>query len=168
MQEDFGDDTCVVYISNISYTMNEAELHYQLRLVGGSTIQQTMMLYNERGRPHGCALCWCKKTSADQISESLNGKTFHGKQECIPVGCVPSAAVAAGRGGRCLPGWGCLLGGICSMHAGIHPPWTEWLTNGCKNITFPQLCLRTVIIGLHSCKIATRHGKKNVFYGSGN
>ena len=33
------------------------------------------------------------------------------KQECIPVGCVPSAAVAA-----------CLGGGSASMHAGIHPP----------------------------------------------
>ena len=30
------------------------------------------------------------------------------KQECIPVGCVPPAAVA--------------IGGSTSVHAGIHPP----------------------------------------------
>ena len=40
------------------------------------------------------------------------------KQECIPVGCVPSAAVAAGGGGvGVYPSmhWtgGCLPGGIC-------------------------------------------------------
>ena len=29
-----------------------------------------------------------------------------------------------------------------SLHAGIHtPPWTEWLTDRCKNITFAQLRL---------------------------
>ena len=45
------------------------------------------------------------------------------RQECIPVGCVPSAAVAVslGRGGVCLGGWvsawggGCLPGGVCQM-----------------------------------------------------
>ena len=26
-----------------------------------------------------------------------------------------------------------------------HPPWTEWLTDACENITFPQLLLRAVI-----------------------
>ena len=40
------------------------------------------------------------------------------KQECIPVGCVLSAAVAAGEGGWCLPERGggvypgCLRGGL--------------------------------------------------------
>ena len=33
------------------------------------------------------------------------------KQECIPVGCVPSAAVAV-PGGVCLGGV-CLIGGVC-------------------------------------------------------
>ena len=44
--------------------------------------------------------------------------------------------------GECLPR-GCLLkGGVClgSEHL---PPWTEWQMPG-KNITFPQLLLRTV------------------------
>ena len=26
-----------------------------------------------------------------------------------------------------------------------HPPWTEWLTDACENITFPQLLLQVVI-----------------------
>ena len=37
-------------------------------------------------------------------------------QECIPVGCVPSAAVAVWEGGfllRGLSAWGCLLRGVC-------------------------------------------------------
>ena len=36
-------------------------------------------------------------------------------------------------------GGGVCLGGVCP-----HPPWIEWLTDRCKNITFPQLLLRTV------------------------
>ena len=111
------------------------------------------------------------------------------KQECIPVGCVPSAAVAVCWGvcpGGCLPrgntwgmsaqgvsawggvcraGWllgdvcwegGCLLGGVCpggclprgcvSQHAPLaDTPPVERMTDRCKNITFPQLRLRTVI-----------------------
>ena len=40
------------------------------------------------------------------------------KQECIPVGCVPSAAVAI-SGGGCLPG-GCLpRAGVSSRGGGI-------------------------------------------------
>ena len=38
-------------------------------------------------------------------------------------------------GGGCLPG-GC-------VHSTL---WTEFLTHACENITFPQLCLRTVKI----------------------
>ena len=40
------------------------------------------------------------------------------------------------------PGGCLLLGGVCpvsvypSMHWGRHPPWTEWLTDRCTNITF--------------------------------
>ena len=49
--------------------------------------------------------------------------------------------------GGCLPGgvcWGCLPGGVCwggeSQHAlrqTAPPPWTEFLTHTCQNITFP-------------------------------
>ena len=39
----------------------------------------------------------------------------------------------------------CMLGWHPSpMHAGILTPWTDWLTDRCKNITFPQLRLRAV------------------------
>ena len=43
------------------------------------------------------------------------------KLECIPVGCVPSAAVAVCWGGGCLPAKGvsdrgCLPGGMCLTH----------------------------------------------------
>ena len=47
--------------------------------------------------------------------------------------------------------WGCLSRGVCpevgvsaTVHAGIHPLWTEFLTHACENITFPQLCLQMV------------------------
>ena len=70
-------------------------------------------------------------------------------QECIPVGCVPSAAVAISGGG------GVCLGGVCpacvkkSVHGGggdVCPivcwdtlsSWTEFLTHACEHITFPQ------------------------------
>ena len=56
-------------------------------------------------------------------------------QESIPVGCIPSAAVAVGGGGVCSRGvsapggvfalGGCLLGGVCipaSTEADTHPP----------------------------------------------
>ena len=53
---------------------------------------------------------------------TLFGSPYYNKQECIPVGCIPSTAVAvsgwgvsAQEGGRgCLPG-GCLpRGGVCA------------------------------------------------------
>ena len=104
------------------------------------------------------------------------------KQECIPVGCVPSVAVVIGGGGgsargvcrvcvcvsrgvsaqegvcvqgRCV----CPRGGVCPgqvcLPGGCTPPplWTEFLTHACENITFPQLLLRTVKIGFKP----TRH-----------
>ena len=55
-------------------------------------------------------------------------------QECVPVGCVPSAAVAV-----------CLGGGGVSACGVYTSPRTEFLTHACENITFPQLRLRTVI-----------------------
>ena len=81
------------------------------------------------------------------------------KQECIPVGCVLSAAVAICRGG--LPQ--CMLGYTPWAWAWT-PPWADTptplglgldtpnptvnrMTDRCKNITFPQLRLRTVITG---------------------
>ena len=87
------------------------------------------------------------------------------KQECIPVGCVPSASVAiCGEGmclprgvclpggvfqggclpGGCLPG-GCLPRGVCiPACTGADTPLVDRMTDRRKNITFPQLRLRTV------------------------
>ena len=86
------------------------------------------------------------------------------KQECIPVGCVPSAAVAVSRGG-CLPGgctwsWGDVPGlGGCTWSGGVYLVQGVYLVRGvapgqvlphcgqthaCKNITFAT-SLRTVI-----------------------
>ena len=57
------------------------------------------------------------------------------KQECIPVGCVPSAAVAAGDmypsmhwtgGGVCPGGWGVCKREVCPGGSVCHAPlWTE-------------------------------------------
>ena len=83
----------------------------------------------------------------------LNLETLE-QQECIPVGCVLSAAVAISGKGGCLPGRGCLPGGggvcpgVCVCFGGCLPRectplWGQ--TDTCENITFPQLLLRTVI-----------------------
>ena len=67
------------------------------------------------------------------------------KQECIPVGCVPSTAVAVYWGGGCLRGGGVCLGGClpagvsaCGPGRGVSARclWTEFLTHACENITF--------------------------------
>ena len=102
----------------------------------------------------------------------LKRKLF--EQECIPVGCVPSAAVAvsaSGPGGvslwsrgRCLPL--VLRGGVYT------PPWTDippgqtpplpsacWdthptvdrMADARENITFTQLLLRTVKMEQNLC-----------------
>ena len=55
-----------------------------------------------------------------------------------PWGCLPRGVFA--EGGSCIP--------ACTEEG--PPMWTEWLTDGCKNITFPQLRLRTAIT---SCEI---------------
>ena len=61
-------------------------------------------------------------------------------QECIPVGCVPSAAVAVSGGGEGeWPTVGvCLQVPLLELYT---PP--NRITDRCKNITFPQLRLRT-------------------------
>ena len=69
------------------------------------------------------------------------------EQECIPVGCVPSAAVAVCRRGLSAQGVFArggvsALGGVCipaCTEADTIPPWTEFLTHAFENITLPQL-----------------------------
>ena len=88
------------------------------------------------------------------------------QQECNPVGCVPSIAVAI-SGGRGLP-WGCLpsRGCVClegclargcmCLQRGVYTPplWTDT----CKNITFPQLLLWAVI------KLSSTESQTNTSY----
>ena len=62
------------------------------------------------------------------------------KQEYIPLGYVPSAAVVVSGKGS-LPG-GCLRGGCTPL--GQAPLCGQ--TDACENLTFPQLLLRTVMI----------------------
>ena len=70
--------------------------------------------------------------------EFLLGVSAQGdlQRACLPGSVCP---------GGCLPR-GCLSRGVYpSMHWADTLLWTEWLTDRCKNITFPQLRLRTVI-----------------------
>ena len=87
------------------------------------------------------------------------------KQECIPVGCVPSATVTISLG--CLPGGGCLPArrGVClpggcwsggCLPAGGGPGRGCGQTDTCENITFPQLLLWTVIIDKLRCSFQKR------------
>ena len=59
------------------------------------------------------------------------------EQECIPVGCVPFAAVAVTR-----------EGGSSASRGGVPPGGVpvDRMTDACENITFLQLLFRTVII----------------------
>ena len=112
------------------------------------------------------------------------------KQERIPLAYTPPASVNVLGGvclggvclggvclgcvcpGGCLP-TGCLLRGLstrrctpatCPSHAGIHTPpmWTEWLTDRCKNITFPQLRFWAVTIIARELCWLTRTTNENL------
>ena len=43
------------------------------------------------------------------------------QQECIPVGCVPSTAVAISGGGGCLPAGGGPAQGVFACKGGVCP-----------------------------------------------
>ena len=90
------------------------------------------------------------------FSSSILG-IFSMQQECIPVGCVPSAAVAISPATYawplpCMPPLPYMPPAIpapCGTHplprmppCHAHPQRGQ--TDTCKNITFPQLLLRTV------------------------
>ena len=67
-------------------------------------------------QPHNRIMSFSLYIAALAVTDTITliaGKSiFILKQECIPVGCVPSAAVAFGEGG-CVPGEGGLPGGVC-------------------------------------------------------
>ena len=93
---------------------------------------------------------FCLSEKVGTLANWIDGRrTINFQQECIPVGCVPSAAITISGGGVCLGAQG--GGGICvsQQSTGQTPPpplWTEFLTRACESITFPQLLLRTVKI----------------------
>ena len=84
-------------------------------------------------------LSYCHLISIKSGFLPLNVDDKNVRQECIPVGCVPSAATAVPGGGKfaggVLPRGGCFLGGESvlpggggwypSMHWGRPPPWTD-------------------------------------------
>ena len=78
------------------------------------------------------------------VCDSVNrGGSASGPRGCTPPGeTPPSGQIPPGRHTH----WANIP---CPVHAGIHIPpplWTEFLTDGCENIIFKQLLLRTVII----------------------
>ena len=86
------------------------------------------------------------------------------EQECIPVGCLPSAVVAVrGDVSQHSLGWGvcvsqhalgrlgcikaCTGQGVCVCPGGAfpHTPPMDRITDACENITFPQSVVRLPI-----------------------
>ena len=83
---------------------------------------------------------WCtSQLGLESESDSMQYEKFCITQECIPVGCVPAdrwpysgiccfSGVGGGVPGQVLP----------------PPPWTEWMTDRCKNITLAKTSFRPV------------------------
>ena len=70
--------------------------------------------------------------SVDRTGADLphNGKKTFLKQECIPVGCVPSAAVAVSWGGVNLPRGVVCLGVVVVSAWEVYTPWKHMLADG--------------------------------------
>ena len=94
------------------------------------------------------------RSSSRLLGKGVTNRVFY-LEGCLPGGdclgmsawgCLPRVGVCAG--GACLPGGVCPGGGGASQHAlrQTPSPRTEFLTHACKNISFPQLRLWTVII----------------------
>ena len=101
-----------------------------LRILSGNGALQIMPFRKLGGKCHFFLRFCTRKRSKTYI--------YITKQKCIPVGCVPSAAVAICWGGvcpgGCLAKGGCLPRGVCrrlgglvypSMHNGRPPPPCE-------------------------------------------
>ena len=82
---------------------------------------------------------------------------------CLPRGCLPRWVSAQGD----VSAWGCLPRGVYTT------PLVHTITDRCKNITFPQLLLRTVNISLKcdifilSCYCVTTLGTNAIVSDSG-
>ena len=123
----------------IEMTLNSPAKHWECREI----------CRRESGN-YALKYCWKFFRLRDKLFSSTHPPTpsswlhlldWFPEQECIPLGCVPSAAVV-GSGEGCVCLVGCLpRRGVCL--GGVHPP-VNWITDTCENITFPQLLLWTV------------------------
>ena len=68
------------------------------------------------------------------VSQHALGREVSAAGGCLPRGYLPEGGVSAWRG-------------VCPGRWPHPPPWMEWLTDRCKNITLPT-SLRAVIIYL--------------------
>ena len=106
---------------------------------------------------HSLSLSLLSLHVKSKLQKRTMGNQTYNKQECIPTGCVPSAAVAISWGGG-LPGRGvsacqkrvsargCLPDrGGCLPCRGVYTSPPRGQTDAYENITFPQLLLRTVM-----------------------
>ena len=84
-------------------------------------------------------------------------------QECIPLGCIPSAVVAISGGclSRGVSAWTCLPRGSVCLGVCTPPP-VDRMTDSCENITFPQLLLWTVMILCKSSAICVERFRLNL------
>ena len=91
------------------------------------------------GQPSACQqVCWLLKwTSFNRRGIPLRTDRHNLKQECIPVGCVPPACCPY-PSIHCAQGVGLPARGVYLPGGYRTPPspWTEWLTDRCKNKTF--------------------------------
>ena len=81
------------------------------------------------------------------------------KQECIPVGCVPSTTVAVCQWGWGLFAGGCLLGVCLPGVSARHSPVNRMIDRR-KNITLPHFVAggkNQGIRNLLTCTLASRH-----------
>ena len=133
----------------------------------------SILQYNPKGMPFpNFAVYFTMVTRAPKGTNDIKVMIFtmntNNKQECIPVGCVPSTAMAVYGGcpgemsrGKC-PGvflsrvCVCVCHRVCVWTGGVSRGCVRGVSgegvnnspsgqNSCENITFPQLLLRTVI-----------------------
>ena len=82
----------------------------------------------------------------ESFNELLKESDYFWEQECIPVGCIPSPAVAVSPAMHApLAMHAPTMHAPANMPPTMHtPPWTEGMIHPYENITFPQLLLRRV------------------------
>ena len=118
--------------------------------------------------------CWhfCTTSNVNKLATvnslisfkvNLHLPNYFELQECIPVGCVPSAGGGASAGG-CLPRgmfvWGCLLGGCLPM--GCIPTGSAWGMSAQRGVSgvCPGGCLHGVPVqrGVSAWGVSAQRG----------